>query len=421
MKQCSLITALAIIFSSMVIGRAAKPGDWPQWRGSNRDGNSTATGLLQRWPANGPKILWKNNEVGEAYSSVAVADGRIFTQGNVDGEGRIICIDEKSGMLLWSVKPPKETQGYRHGSGNGARGTPTVDGEYVFAEGGGGALTCLKAATGKVVWSLHLLNDFDGGNRPPGWGYCESPLVDGQNLIVTPGGHSGAVAALNKLTGDVVWRSTDVTDRAHYCSPIVADPFGVRQIIQFTRKRIVGLNAQTGKLLWDYSNSANGTANVATPICRGQYVFSASGYGTGGGLIKLSRKGNSFSAEEVYFSRPMANHHGGIVLVAGKLFGFGSGGLICLDFATGEIAWRNRSVRKGSLCQADGHLYCLGEGNEMALVEGGGGKYVEKGRFRISKSGRPSWAHPVVANGRLYIRDQNVLTTYDIRLPQSVE
>jgi outer membrane protein assembly factor BamB len=414
MNRLSCLTAFVIVSTAAVIVSAAKPGDYPQWRGPNRDGISAETGLLKEWPEDGPAVVWQVKNVGSAYSAVSVADGRVLTQGNIDGESRILCLNEKDGKQLWSVKHPNSDREYKHGSGNGARGTVTVDGKLLYAENGDGSLTCLEVATGKVVWSLHLLDDLNGGRRPPGWGFCESPLIDGDKLIVTPGGADGAVAALNKLTGEVIWRSTDVKDRAHYSSAIVAVVQGVRQYIQFTSRRVVGLDAKTGSLLWDYSNSANGTANVCTPICSGDYVFTSSAYGTGGGLVKLSLDGDKFTAEEVYFERSMANHHGGIVMVDGMMYGFGSGGLICMDFKTGDIAWRNRSVRKGSLCFADGRLYCLGEGHEIALVEANPTDYFEKGRFPTPKSNKRSWAHPVVANGRLYIRDQGTLVVYDV-------
>ncbi len=411
MKRPLRIAALFVVLTCMMKSTFAE--DWPQWRGPHRSGVSEETGLAKQWPEDGPPVAWKVETVGTAYSTVAVANGRVFTQGNVEGEGRIQCFSEKDGKLLWSVRPPKEQKAYKHGRGDGPRGTPTVDGDYVYCEGGEGSVTCLKAESGEVVWAISLVDGF-GAKRPPGWGFSESPLVDGEKLIVTPGGSQGAILALNKLTGDVIWQSKEVTDPAHYCSAIAADIEGVHQIIQFTRQRIVGLDAKDGKLLWDYKNSANGTANVATPIAYKNHVFSASGYGTGGGLVKITRKDDKFSAEEVYFQKSMANHHGGIVMVGDEMYGFGNGGLICMDFLTGEIVWRNRSVSKGSLCAANGQLYCFGERNKMALVDVNPKEYAEQGRFDVPDSGKPTWAHPVVANGRLYLRDQNTLTVYDI-------
>ena len=408
MKFAPALLGLFAVFCSPVFAE-----DWPQWRGPNRTGLSQETGLMQEWPEGGPKVVWKAENVGSAYATVSVANGRVFTQGNVGEEGRIQCYDEKTGDLIWSVRPPREKKVFTHGKGDGPRGTPTVDGDLVYCEGGEGSVTCLKAASGEVVWSVHLVEDF-GGKRP-GWGFSESPLVDGEKLIVTPGGKDGAIAALNKLTGEVIWRSTDVTDPAHYCSAVAADIEGVHQFIQFTRNRLVSVDAKDGGLLWDYAESANGTANVATPIVKGNHVFSSSGYGTGGGLVKVTKNGDEFTAEEVYFQKPMANHHGGIVLVGDHMYGFGSGGLICMEFLTGEIAWRDRSVNKGSLCYADGQLYCFGERNKMALASANPNEYEEHGRFDTPDSGKSTWAHPVVANGRLYLRDQDTLTVYEVK------
>jgi outer membrane protein assembly factor BamB len=435
-----VLCALAIVVSTL------RADDWPQWRGPERTGRSAETGLLAEWPEDGPKVLWKLDDLGAAYSSVAVADGKVYTQGNVTdpdadtseqsspaekptgkgnkrrnaadadgngGVGQVVCLDEKSGRLLWSASSPAEKKAYQHDRGDGSRGTPTVVGDRVYCIGGGGDLTCYRADSGEVVWSLHLVDDL-GGSRVPGWGYSESPLIDGEKCVVTPGGKDGTIAALDKTTGKVLWRSTDVTDAAHYSSAIVAEVHGVRQYVQFTRDRVVGVDAATGKLLWDYDKSANRTANVATPICVGEFVFTSSAYGTGGGLVKLTKDGDEWAAEEIYFQKPLANHHGGVVYLDGYLYGFGSGGLLCLDFMTGEIAWRNRSVGKGSLCYADGRLYCFGEKNQMALVQADPKEYVELGRFETPDTGKPSWAHPVVANGRLYLRDQNLLTVYDV-------
>jgi outer membrane protein assembly factor BamB len=396
--------------------------DWPQWRGPSRDGISLETGLLKEWPQAGPEVLWNVDSVGTGYSSVSVSNGRLFTLGNIDGEGRILCLDAADGSVIWSVKSPTETAEYKHGKGDGARGTPTVDGEFVYVEGGGGDIACLNALSGEVVWSKHLVSDF-GGSRP-NWGFSESPLIDGDRVIVTPGGADGLIAVLDKKTGDLRWRSTDVTDKAHYCSAIVIESHGVRQIVTFTggtgRKgsgdpaRVVGLDAATGDLLWSYDKSANKTANVSSPIYFNDAVFTASAYGTGGGLAKLIKNDDGFVAEPGYFVQSMQNHHGGMVLVDGHIYGFGSNSLICLNFETGEIAWQDRSVSKGSLVYADGHLYCFGEKNSVALVEANPKEHVEKGRFDVAKGDFPTWAHPVVANGRLYLRDMKNLTCYKV-------
>jgi outer membrane protein assembly factor BamB len=315
--------------------------------------------------------------------------------------------------ILTAAKLKGYYGGYRNSYGDGPRGAPTLDGEFVYTEGGSGDVSCLEAATGKTVWHLNLATDLGGG--VPGWGYSESPLVLGDWLIVTPGGKNGTLAALDKKTGKPVWRSTGMTEGAQYSSPVVAELAGVRQIVQMANKNVFGVRADTGALLWTYAKANNGTANVCTPVPWKDHVFASSDYGVGGGLVQIAADGAGCKAEEVYFEKRMANHHGGIVRVDDHLYGFGNGGLICMDFLTGKIAWSNRSVNKGSLVFADGMLYCLGEGYQVALVEANPKEYKEHGRFKIDNLGRPSWAHPVVAGGRLFIRNQQRLAAYDIK------
>ena len=301
--------------------------------------------------------------------------------------------------------------GYRNGYGDGPRGTPTLDGDFLYAEGGSGDVCCLEIATGKTVWHLNLVADLGGG--VPGWGYSESPLILGDWVIVTPGGKKGTLAALEKKTGKVVWRSEGDTEGAHYSSPVVAELGGVKQIVQMASKSTFGVRADDGRHLWAYTNANNGTANICTPIPWKDHVFASSNYGVGGGLVKIGTDGAS--AQEVYFEKKMANHHGGIVRIDDYMYGFGNGGLVCMNFLTGQIAWMNRSVSKGSLVFADGMLYCLGEGHQMALAEANPKEYKEHGRFKIDNLGKPSWAHPVVAGGRLFIRNQERLAAYDVK------
>ena len=302
--------------------------------------------------------------------------------------------------------------GYRNGRGDGPRGTPSIDGDRVYTEGGTGDITCLEAATGKVIWQVTLA---DLGGRVPGWGFSESPLVEGDLVIITPGGSKGTLAALDKNTGKLVWQSDEEKQPAHYSSPVAADIGGIRQIVQLARQSCFAVTADKGRLLWKYSGANNGTANVTTPIVHNDHVFVSSSYGTGGGLARISAADGKQKAEQVYFEKRMANHHGGIVKVGDCMYGFGSGGLICMEFMTGKIAWSDRSVSKGSLVVADGMLYLLGERQQVALAEATHLGYKEHGRFSIPNRGFPSWAHPVVTGGRFYIRDQQTLTAYDVR------
>ncbi len=438
MNLCRQPAYLLLLFF-LVVSSKTNAADWAQWRGPDRTGLSQETGLAKQWPEKGPEVIWKVDHIGQGYSSLAVRGDRLFTQGNIDGQGVVLCLSAKDGAIIWKTHPPTEKGEYQHGKGNGARGTPTLDGDLLFAIGGGGDLTCMNANSGSVVWSKHLIKDF--GGSLPGWGFSESPLVDGDKLIVTPGGAEGCVVALDKRNGNVIWRSKEAQDKAHYCSAIAIESHGVRQILQFTGgsgkkgggrrndaekvepvvdvntipPRVISLDAETGQLLWSYENAANATANVSTPIFQGDKVFSSSAYGVGGGLVKLARNNAGFTAEEVFFDKKMANHHGGIVLVDGYLYGFGSRGLICMNFETGEIAWQAQSVGKGSIVYADGFLYCYGEKNEMALVAANPKEYIEKGRFEVPAGDQLTWAYPVVANGRLYLRDMQHLACYDVK------
>ncbi|MEX1096566.1 MAG: PQQ-binding-like beta-propeller repeat protein [Planctomycetales bacterium] len=594
------------------LAAAARGDDWPQWRGPNRDAVSRETGLLKAWPERGPAVDWQVENAGVGFSSLAVRDGRVVTQGDLDGVEHTIAFDEKTGRLLWAAHPeplakalaerldrefgrmdkdgdgkldelealagmgwnftkadepaaegdsaaiakgraaflfaqldkngdgrldaseaPAALQqqfdridredksadkqrlaesraaallkahdadgdgrvskqesrstpldrifgradkpaadggkadellsteeltayfterepgrdgevtrdelegfyaashpkadgvlrkedlrglygGYRNSYGDGPRGTPTIDGDRVYVEGGSGDVTCFDAATGKTIWHVSLAADLGGGR--PGWGYSESPLVVDDLVIVTPGGKGGTLAALDKVTGEVAWRTAAATQGAHYSSPVVAEIAGVRQIVQFAGRTAFGVTMDGANLLWEYDGANNGTANIATAIVDGDRLLFSSSYGKGTGLVEISADTSvRQKAEQVYFTNQLANHHGGMVKVGDHVYSFGSGGLMCLEFDTGEVAWRNRSIGKGSLIHADGMLYCLGERHEVALVEATPEEYRERGRFKIEEFGRPAWAHPVVANGRLYIRNMHRLTAYDVR------
>ncbi|MCA9061909.1 MAG: PQQ-binding-like beta-propeller repeat protein [Planctomycetaceae bacterium] len=303
--------------------------------------------------------------------------------------------------------------GYRNGMGDGPRGTPTVDGDRLYVEGGNGDVACMNAETGETIWYFNLPQDF--GGRTPGWGYSESPLIVEQLVIVTPGGQQGTIVALDKMSGSRVWQSSKVTEGAHYSTPVLATIGGVRQLVQFGNQSVFGVALDDGRMLWNYPAAANGTANCCSPIVDSDHVFASSAYGTGGGLVRITGSGETQHAEEVYFEKKLQCHHGGIVKIGDYLYTCGNGPLTCANFLTGEIVWQSRSVGKGSLVAADGMLYVLSEGHRVALVEATPEEYREHGTFEIASHGRPSWAHPVVAGGTLYLRDQNALTAYRIR------
>jgi outer membrane protein assembly factor BamB len=387
------------------------PSDWPQWRGPERNGVSKDTGLLKQWPTSGPQRNWSISKLGEGFGSIAIRGDRIYAQGTSGSESMIYCLNRDDGKTVWSAAlGPKVNDG----RGNGPRSTPTVDDDRVYALTENGDLACLRSRDGSPVWRKNILKEFGGSN--PGWLISESPLVDGDRLIVTPGGRGAGMVALDKMTGKEIWRAKDISEEAGYSSAIAADVGGVRTVMNFTSRAAVGVRASDGKLMWRNSSAANGTANCTTPVFADNKVFFTSDYGTGGALLGLSAQNGEVKAQELYFTKEMKNHHGGVVLVNGYLYGFsGNSGLTCIEFATGKRMWVNRSVGKGSLAYADGMLYLLSEKNAVGLAEANPNAYVEKGRFSIPDQGKDSWAHPVVAGGKLYIRDQGTLTSYDVK------
>jgi outer membrane protein assembly factor BamB len=391
----------------------AGPGDWPGWRGPDRTGVSTETGLLPKWPEGGPKLLWKATGLGGGFSTPSVAAGRIYLMGSKDREEYAIALDEGD-KQLWSTKiGPVGKDGPP--SYPGPRSTPTVDGDRVYVLGSAGDLACLDL-DGKVLWHKNLIRDL--GGTVGRWAYAESPLIDGDVLVCTPGGPTDSLAALKKQTGEVLWKARVPNGgEAAYASAIVADAGGVKQYIQFLRNGVAGVAARDGKFLWQYRKIATPT-NCSTPIFHDGYVFE-SGAGPGGGgcsLLQLAGDNSDGSAKQVYYNTHLANHHGGVVLVDGSVYGTTQTGLVCLDFKTGEVKWQDRSVGKGSVTAADGHLYVRGENGAVALVEATPSGYKETGRFnQPDRSRQPAWPYPVVAGGRLYLRDGDVLLCYDVK------
>ena len=391
-------------------GSAVDQPDWPQWRGPERTGISKETGLLKEWPATGPRVAWSIQGLGAGYGSLAIKGDRIFVQGAKALESAVFCLNRADGKTVWTTAlGPLQDQD----RGKGPRGTPTIDADRAYVLTEGGDLACLKTSDGSIVWRRNILKDFHGHN--PTWLISESPLVDGKNLIVTPGGREASIVALDKMTGATVWTTKELSDPAGYSSCQVADVQGVRTIMGLTSKAGVGVRASDGKLMWRYERVSNGTANATTPIFYDNKVFYTSNYGTGCALLGLKAEAGDVKAEEIYFNREMQNHHGGVVLLNGYLYGYSSSILVCIEFASGKLVWRDRSVGKGSLTYADGSLYLLGEDNTVGLAEATPNGYKEKGRFKIADQGWPSWAHPVVCGGKLYIRNQGVLTCYDVK------
>jgi outer membrane protein assembly factor BamB len=423
MRLIRCLVAL-IAFAAGAAALHSADNDWPQWRGPDRTGVSTEKGLLKEWPKDGPKLAWKITGLGAGYSTPSVANGRVFVMGTKGEKGAqedlLIALNVKDGSRAWTASAgATERAGYP-----GPRCTPTVDGNRVYAIGSRGRLVCADASSGAVVWQKEFQKEF--GGRHGAWAYAESPLIDGDVLVCTPGGTEAPLVALKKATGDVIWKAEvkglpagkkgGGYTTAGYSSVIVAQSGGVKQYVQFLAGGVVGVDATTGKLLWHYDEPANGTANFSTPIFRVDSVFAASAYNTGGGRAKIVKDGDGFKAEPLYFLTQLQNHHGGLVLVGDHVYGTGGGDLFCIEFKTGKVAWKNKSAGKGSVVYADGHLYVRGESGTVALVEANPEKYVEKGRFsQPDRSKEAAWPHPVVSGGKLYLHDQDVLLCYDVK------
>jgi outer membrane protein assembly factor BamB len=413
MTRSHSLHGLSIVLGLLCSAGLLAAADWPQWRGPNRDDLSTEKGLLKRWPDGGPPLAWKITGLGPGYSGVAVAKGKIFTMGDTGEQSQVMALAEATGQKLWETKAGRPGE---YGGFAGPRGTPTVDGNLIYALNQHGDLLCVEAATGKEMWRKNLKADFGGGT--PGWGYAESPLVDGDKVVCTPGGGKGAIVALNKKTGELIWQSKEFTDGAHYSSLIVQEIFGQRQYIQLTAQSVAGVAASTGKLLWR-ARRKGAVAVIPTPIYHDQCVYVTSGYGVGCNLFKLSSSADGIQAEQVYANKTMDNHHGGVILLDQHLYGFADGKKwTCQDFKSGEAVWSNPGVGKGAIAYADGCFYLRAEGGKgtVALIEATPAGYKEQGRFeQPDRSSKNSWPHPVIANGKLYLRDQDVLLCYDVR------
>jgi outer membrane protein assembly factor BamB len=408
----SLCAGILLTWSGV---RPCAAADWPQWRGPNHNDISTETGLLKEWPASGPKLVWTAHGLGEGYSGVAVAGGRLYTAGDKGDSSFVIALNETDGKTVWSAKLGR-AGAVGSPAFEGPRSTPSVSGDLVFALSQWGELVCLETATGKARWRKDLIKDLSGVR--PNWGYAESPLADGKNLIVTAGGAEGSIVALDQKTGSVAWRSKGFSDAPDYSSVAVAEIGGVRQYVQLTPKSVAGVAPADGKVLWSAPRLGR-TATIPSPVCHNGFVYVTSGYGVGCNLFKISAVGGKFSAEEVYANKVMANHHGGVINVGDFICGHSEGkGWTCQDLKSGEAKWQEKEkLDKGSVAYADGRLYLRSEGKgTVVLIEASPAAYKEHGRFeQPERTQRKAWPHPVIANGKLYLRDQDVLLCYEVK------
>jgi len=395
---------LCILFSTLSFSASAH--DWPWWRGPNHDGKSLDTGLLKQWPPQGPKLLWQATGIGKGYSSVSISGGIVYTAGNVGNQLTLFAFDE-SGRLLWKTGHDRAWTKNPEGS----RSTPTVDGDRVYLLSGYGKIGCYNSKTGQPLWSRQA-REF--GGSPPHWGYSESVLIYENLAIFKPGG-TACIVALDKRTGKTVWTTRGWRADPQYssCYPFTFE--GTPMIVTGTSEGLACVSPTNGRLLWYNTFSAHNTANCPTPVFSDGYVFWANGYGKGGICLKLSLSGGRVIAREAWRTREMDCHHGGYIIDKGYVYGNHKGQWVCLDLRTGALQWRARGVGKGSLCYADGMLYLFGEGGGRVGLATCSPKGLEmKGSFRVQGEG-PSWAHPVVANGRLYLRYGDNLYCFDVR------
>ena len=428
-RSFTAIAALCLCVASLIVTSSANMSassfDWPQWRGPNRDGTSKETGLLKQWPKEGPKLLWQVNDIGDGYSTPAVVGKRIYLMSNRGMENEFVqALSIQDGKVIWTTRVGNVGNPNQNPPYPKARSTPTIDGNFIYALGSDGDLACLETGNGKIRWQKNIRKEF--GGQPGEWAYAESPLVDGDVVLITPGGEQATIVALNKKTGALIWKSAvPGGDPAGYASAIVVQGGGRKQYVQCLSKGMVGVDAKTGQFLWRYKEVAKGPAQYFTPVARGEHVYGGA-LGVGGGMVRLKLDGTGVAAEQVYFERGLPNGLGGAVLVGETLYGtdIAPGPLVAAEFTTGKVKWKAESIGRVSIAYADGLLYLHGVDGDVALVEATPEAYREKGRFappnqpkhkQVGTFPEQAYAHPVIANGKLYIRDLGTLWAYDIK------
>ncbi|MEP3480761.1 MAG: PQQ-binding-like beta-propeller repeat protein [Fuerstiella sp.] len=411
MKLNSVVLCL-FATSLSLLGSTTTADDWTCFRGADRSGRTTETGLKKSWPENGPKKVWVSKDAGIGYSNFAVVCDRMYTMGADASTEYVIALDAKTGRKVWQTPVGQRLQ---NGWGDGPRSTPAVSGDTVVAIGGKGALVCVAAADGKKLWSVELT---ELGGKIPTWGYSESPLIDGDTVLATPGGKQGTVARFNLADGAKLWQSADIKEFCHYSSIVPIEHYGQKQYLQLTMSKVFGLD-NDGKLLWQ-ADWPGRTAVIPTPIYNAGQVFVTAGYGSGCMLLNVTKDNQ---VEKVYANKKMKNHHGGVILIGDALYGYSDGvGWACLDWATGDIVWNEKkALGKGAISYADGRFYCLDEkSGTCVLIEATRDSWKKVGEFRLDPQTQQRatkgkvWTHPVIANGKLYLRDQEVVICYDI-------
>lgn len=406
-----------------LIAPVLNANDWYQWRGPNRDGIATEKGLADRWPEDGPSIAFQSKGLGSGMASVAIADKKIFTIGNIQGNTCLLCLNQEDGSLVWKT-PFTPDKG-------AANGTPTIDLEtgLVYAISFDGILVCCRLSDGEVVWKKSFPGDFQGKMESV-WGYSESPLVDGDRLICTPGAKDAMVVCLDKKKGETIWQGKAPSgklrgnDGAGYSSVVISNAAGRKQYVQLIGHGIVSYDAGTGELLWNYDRVANMTANIPTPLVKDDFVFCSTGYDDGGtALLQISKSGKGLNVKEVYYksSKELQNHHGGMIMVGDYVYmghGHNNGFPACVEWRTGKDRWeKGRGAGSGSaaILYADNKLFFRYQDGMMAMIDSDTKKYKLLGKFKLATHNGESWPHPVIVDGVLYIRDQDDLVAYNLK------
>ena len=417
-------TIAPLLISFAIASQCFAEANWPQFRGPNRDGVSPSTGLLTKWPAGGPKKLWTATGAGRGYSSCSIADGKLYTMGDApstanDEDEYLLCFDAATGKQLWKKRLGKAWTGGPN-DWQSSRSTPTIDGDHIYALTAHGVLFCCQTNGGNVEWKVNLKDEF-GGDKGDSWGYGESVLIDGDRVVCTPGKSENTMVALNKMTGEKIWGASRADDRgAGHASIQVSEVGGVKVYVNTTASGALGVRASDGELMWSYPIDKT-IAVIPSPIVRGDLVFFTAGYGRGGALIRQVPKDDGVDMEEIYpLNKKLENKHGGVVLVGDKLYGdSGDKGMpFCADLMTGDIEWKERGGEKGSAAftAADGHLYIFYQNSVLVLAKASADGYEVAGKIELETDSdtRPTWAHPVITDGKLFIRQDDKIFCYDV-------
>lgn len=427
MRRSWMVCGVGLSVALSLLAASTRAADWPQWRGPARDGISQEHGLQADWDAAPPKLLWELDGMGAGYASVSVVGGKLFTTGNTDKGQSLICVDLGKTKIDWST--PLTDSSPKHGY-EGARCTPTIDGDRAYVVSSDGAITCLSTKDGQILWSRKF-SEWDG-KMMSGWGFSESPLIDGDRVLCTPGGENAMIVCLDKKTGGDLWKSPmpkigdGGKDGAAYSSIVISNAGGVKQYVQLVGRGVIGVRADDGEYLWGYNRVANGVANIPTPVVSGDYVFASTGYGTGSALLKLSKTGNGVSAEEVYFlnADTFQNHHGGMILIGDHIYAghaHNKGFPICVDLKSGKVVWGGKmrppegADGSAAVTAVDGKLIFRYQNGIVALIDATPEGYKLLGKFKPVFQEKESWSHPVVVDGKMYLREQNKLMCYDVK------